>query len=186
MLSLRRMPPGDLRIWSESDGHISARSRLEGKSYYSTVAGRVPPPVNSGPQQSRRGHLPLRAVDVIAKKRDGQELSAVEIEYFIQQYTSGEIPDYQASAWLMAALLRGMTRAETASLTNAMLLSGEVLDLSDFPAAKLDKHSTGGLGDKTSLVLAPLVAAGGLIPPMRSVRGFGHTRATPPQPETSS
>ena len=128
--------------------------------------------------QSRRGHLPLRVVDVIAKKRDGHELSAPEIEYFIQQYTSGDIPDYQASAWLMAVLLRGMTRVETAALTNAMLLSGEVLDLSDFPAPKVDKHSTGGVGDKTSLVLAPLVAAGGLVVPMISGRGLGHTGGT--------
>jgi pyrimidine-nucleoside phosphorylase len=134
--------------------------------------------VNSTLPQSRRGHLPLRVVDVIAKKRDGHELSAVEIEYFIQQYTNGEIPDYQASAWLMAALLRGMTRAETAALTNAMLLSGEVLDLSDFPAPKVDKHSTGGVGDKTSLVLAPLVAAGGVVVPMISGRGLGHTGGT--------
>ena len=98
--------------------------------------------------------LPLRAIDIITKKRDAHELSAIEIEYFIQQYTCGEIPDYQASAWLMAAVLRGMTRAETAALTNAMLLSGEVLDLSAFSAVKVDKHSTGGVGDKTSLVLS--------------------------------
>ena len=134
--------------------------------------------MNSPVPQSRRGHSPLRVVDVIAKKRDGQELSAVEIEYFIQQYTSGEIPDYQASAWLMAVLLRGMTRAETAALTNAMLHSGEVLDLSEFPAPKVDKHSTGGVGDKTSLVLAPLAAAGGLVVPMISGRGLGHTGGT--------
>jgi pyrimidine-nucleoside phosphorylase len=128
--------------------------------------------------QSRRGHLPLRPLDVIARKRDGQELSPVEIEYFIQEYTRGEIPDYQASAWLMAVIWRGMTRAETAALTNAMLLSGETLDLSQFPAAKVDKHSTGGVGDKTSLVLAPLVAAAGLIVPMISGRGLGHTGGT--------
>lgn len=128
--------------------------------------------------QSRRGHLPLRPLDVIAKKRDGLELSAIEIEYFIQEYTRGEIPDYQASAWLMAVILRGMTRAETASLTSAMLLSGEVLDLSEFPARKVDKHSTGGVGDKTSLVLAPLVAAGGVVVPMISGRGLGHTGGT--------
>jgi len=122
--------------------------------------------------------VPVRAVDVIRKKRDGQELSRAEIESFVRGYTSGEIPDYQASAWLMAALIRGLTRAETAALTEAMLRSGEVLDLSEFPACKVDKHSTGGVGDKTSLVLAPVAAAGGLVVPMISGRGLGHTGGT--------
>ena len=121
---------------------------------------------------------PIRAIDVITKKRDGQELSAAEIESFVAAYTDGDIPEYQASAWLMAVVLRGMSRAETAALTNAMLHSGEVLDLSEFPAAKVDKHSTGGVGDKTSLVLAPLAAAGGLLVPMISGRGLGHTGGT--------
>jgi pyrimidine-nucleoside phosphorylase len=120
----------------------------------------------------------VRAIDVIRKKRDGQELSRAEIEYLVGAYTSGEIPDYQVSAWLMAVILRGLTRAETSVLTDAMLRSGDVLDLSEFSARKVDKHSTGGVGDKTSLVLAPLVAAGGLIVPMISGRGLGHTGGT--------
>jgi pyrimidine-nucleoside phosphorylase len=120
----------------------------------------------------------IRAIDVIRKKRDAAELSRAEIDTLINGYTRGDIPDYQVSAWLMAVLLKGMTRAETAALTDAMLRSGEVLDFSDLGARKVDKHSTGGVGDKTSLVLAPVVAAGGVLVPMISGRGLGHTGGT--------
>ncbi len=120
----------------------------------------------------------FRAIDVIRKKRDGIELSRGEIEGLVNAYTKGDIPDYQVSAWLMAVVLKGMTRLETAALTDAMLHSGDVLDLSWLPAKKIDKHSTGGVGDKTSLVLAPLAAAAGIAVPMISGRGLGHTGGT--------
>ena len=120
----------------------------------------------------------MRAVDLIKKKRDSGEHSREEIEFLISGYTRGDIPDYQMSAWLMAVLLRGMSAVEIATLTEAMLRSGVTLDWSDLPGKKVDKHSTGGVGDKTSLILAPIVAAGGLLVPMISGRGLGHTGGT--------
>jgi pyrimidine-nucleoside phosphorylase len=120
----------------------------------------------------------LRAVDIIQRKRDGEELTPEEIGFFIRAYAEGQIPDYQASALAMAVFFKGMTPAETLALTESMMRTGEVLDLSSLPGPKADKHSTGGVGDKTSLVLAPLAAACGVYVPMISGRGLGHTGGT--------
>jgi len=120
----------------------------------------------------------MNVPDLIRKKRDGQVLAPEEISGFITRYTRGEIPDYQCSALLMAIYFRGLSSQETADLTEAMMRSGQVLDLSEFPQPKIDKHSTGGVGDKTSLVVAPVAAAGGLLVPMISGRSLGHTGGT--------
>ena len=101
----------------------------------------------------------MRTVDLVHRKRDGEELSAEEISFVVEGYTRGEIPDYQMSAFLMAVYFSGMSDREVDSLTESMLHSGEVLDLSSIPGVKVDKHSTGGVGDKTSLIAAPIAAA---------------------------
>jgi pyrimidine-nucleoside phosphorylase len=120
----------------------------------------------------------LRPQDIIRRKRDGAELSRAEITFFVNGVARGEIADYQSTALLMAIFLKGMTDAEQAALTEAMLHSGEILDFSDIPKPKADKHSTGGVGDKTSLLIAPFAAAAGVCVPMISGRGLGHTGGT--------
>jgi pyrimidine-nucleoside phosphorylase len=117
-------------------------------------------------------------VSIIRKKRDGETLLKEEIKYLIDQYTADEIPDYQLSAFLMAAYLNGLNDEESAALTESMLHSGIIVDLSHVAGKKVDKHSTGGVGDKLSLILAPIVAAAGVPVPMISGRGLGHTGGT--------
>ena len=120
----------------------------------------------------------MRTVDLIQRKRDGAELSPGEIEFLVEGYTNGDIPDYQMSAFLMAVYFSGMSDREVSRLTECMLRSGDTVDLSEIPGVKVDKHSTGGVGDKTSLIVAPLAAAAGVVVPMMSGRALGHTGGT--------
>ncbi len=120
----------------------------------------------------------MRTVDLIQRKRAAEELSPEEIAFLVNGYTSGEIPDYQMSAFLMATCFTGMTDREVSALTDSMMASGGTVDLSSIPGVKVDKHSTGGVGDKTSLISAPIAAAAGVIVPMISGRALGHTGGT--------
>jgi pyrimidine-nucleoside phosphorylase len=120
----------------------------------------------------------MRTVDLIRRKRDGEELAPEEIEFLVEGYTNGDVPDYQMSAFLMAVYFAGMTDREVSRLTECLLRSGDAVDLSSIPGMKVDKHSTGGVGDKTSLIVAPLAAAAGVIVPMVSGRALGHTGGT--------
>src|SRR5690242_5996395 len=120
----------------------------------------------------------MRTVDVIRKKRDGGELTREELAHVVEGYTRSQVPDYQVSAFLMAVYFNGLSESELADFTDLIMRSGVTVDLSRVPGAKVDKHSTGGVGDKTSLVVAPLVAAAGCIVPMISGRGLAHTGGT--------
>ena len=120
----------------------------------------------------------MRTVDLIHRKRDGEELAANEIQFLVDGYTRGDIPDYQMSAFLMAVYYSGMSDREVSAMTDSMVISGATVDLSSIPGVKVDKHSTGGVGDKTSLIASPLAAAAGVVFPMISGRALGHTGGT--------
>src|SRR4051812_8009003 len=120
----------------------------------------------------------MRTVDLIHRKRGGEELSPEELQFLVDGYTRGDIPDYQISAFLMAVFFSGMSDREVSAVTESMVNSGSTVDLSSIPGVKVDKHSTGGVGDKTSLICCPIAAAAGVVVPMISGRALGHTGGT--------
>src|SRR3972149_2264050 len=148
-------------------GRACAGRNHAGKSLVHGLAGKRRPPPG-----------PMTPLEVIQKKRDRGTLTQDEIASFIRGYMSAQLADYHVSAWLMAGYLNGMTIQETIALTREMRDSGQVLDLSSIPGKKVDKHSTGGVGDKTSIILAPIAAACGVTVPMITGRGLGHTGGT--------
>src|ERR1019366_897678 len=143
-----------------------------------SVPGRQSPSFIFNPLGCQAKLLIMRTVDLIQRKRGGEELAPEEVEFLVNGYTSGEIPDYQMSAFLMAVYFKGMTDREVSRLTECMLHSGDTVDLSGVPGVKVDKDSTGGVGDKTSFIVAPLAATAGVVVPMMSSPALRHTGGT--------
>ncbi len=169
---------GGVRTYSDLKIMVDAGANCVGTSSCRKILADVPKKVPGSFSEKVPGTFSFIPGEIIKKKRRGQSHTAEEIKFVIEQFTSGELPDYQMAAWLMAVFFQGMTSEETSLLTEQMLRSGRQLDFSGLAGPAVDKHSTGGVGDKTSLILAPLVAAAGVPVPMIAGRGLGHTGGT--------